>query len=132
MACTDPCSCCHGACCTGSSCAEGVNCYDCEAEGGVWQGAGSTCTPNPCGDPCTVDEDCCFDATHVLVPPCSDPASGEKCCPPTSVAWVDDMGDARFGNCVDDCDPLGNVVASPGNFGSCCDNECYAGYPCPP
>ena len=58
MACTDPCSCCHGACCTGSSCAEGVNCYDCEAEGGVWQGAGSTCTPNPCEGECASDEDC--------------------------------------------------------------------------
>ena len=58
MACTDPCSCCHGACCTGSSCAEGVNCYDCEAEGGVWQGAGSTCTPNPCGQECVTDYDC--------------------------------------------------------------------------
>jgi len=127
MACTDPCSCCHGACCTDGSCAEGLNCFDCEAEGGVWQGAGSTCTPNPCEEEeCETDEDCCFDEGWSPVPPCS--GSGEtKCCPEGSVGWVDDMGDARSGNCVDDCDPAGGVVAGPGSKGFCCDNVCQAG-----
>ena len=131
MACTDPCSCCHGACCTGSDCTPGKSCYECDDLGGEWQGAGSTCTPDPCEE-CTVDEECCFDATYFLVPPCTDPASGEKCCPPGSVAWVDNAGDPRYGNCVDGCGGGGSVVASPGNYGSCCDNQCYAGYPCPP
>jgi hypothetical protein len=35
-----------------------VNCYDCEAEGGEWQGAGSTCDPDPCEGECEADEDC--------------------------------------------------------------------------
>jgi hypothetical protein len=137
MACTDPCSCCHGACCTDGSCAEGVNCYDCEAEGGVWQGAGSTCTPNPCGVPCTVDEDCyyCESAALILVDPCDGTYSTDKkCCPEGSVAWVDNPGDARQGNCVDDCDPSGNIIPGAGaaTLGSCCDDVCFEGFPCPP
>jgi hypothetical protein len=130
MACTDPCSCCYGACCTAGECSR-VTCEVCESGGGEWLGKDVYCTPNPCEE-CTVDEECCFDATYFLVPPCTDPASGEKCCPPGSVAWVDNAGDPRYGNCVDGCGGGGSVVASPGNYGSCCDNQCYAGYPCPP
>lgn len=63
MSCETGCPCCHGACCTDGSCQAGVNCYDCEAEGGEWQGAGSTCDPDPCEaeDVCC----CCDDGTDI-------------------------------------------------------------------
>lgn len=118
----------------------------CCPDGSDWDPVTQTCggsSPGPlqawccngicsCVECCEVDEDCCQDAGKSPVPPCSDPANGYKCCPAGSVAWVDDMGDARFGNCVDDCGVTGNVIAGPGSFGSCCDGECYAGSPCPP
>lgn len=53
MACTNPCSCCKGACCTAGVCTQ-ATCEDCEPAG-VYQGAGTSCDPNPCEacDPCT-------------------------------------------------------------------------------
>lgn len=48
-------NCCCGACCNGSSCTQ-KNKPDCEASGGVWQGASVDCSSSPClpdcGGPC--------------------------------------------------------------------------------
>lgn len=114
-----------------------MNCYDCEAEGGTWQGAGTDCTPNPCEE-CTVDEDCDYcNAGYKLVPSCSGISSDLKCCDNSAVAWIDDPGDPRQGNCVSDCAagsaPDFNIVSGDAvQPGSCCDDVCFEGFPCPP
>lgn len=53
MPCTQPCSCCKGACCTAGVC-EQKTCADCEPAG-EYQGPGTSCDPNPCAIPC---DDC--------------------------------------------------------------------------
>ena len=124
---------CCKACCGCADCSEGQQgkCC-CGGASGSCCSASEYCCSGACqGTPCeeeecVTDEDCCFDEGWSPVPPCS--GSGEtKCCPEGSVGWVDDIGDARAGNCVDDCDPSGGVVASPGTKGFCCDNVCQAG-----
>jgi subtilisin-like proprotein convertase family protein len=37
-----------GACCLGMTCAPGTTQLQCESQGGIWQGAGTDCFPNPC------------------------------------------------------------------------------------
>ena len=108
MACTDPCSCCHGACCTDGSCAEGVNCFDCEAEGGVWQGKGTTCTPDPCEAGCP----CSFRGAGYSLAYVEEDTGYEICCPP-GTTWnsVDELCD-----CEDDdpqCTPGTPWYVSP-------------------
>ena len=126
MSCETGCPCCHGACCTDGSCQPGVNCYDCVAEGGEWQGAGSTCDPDPC-DECETDEDCTeCEETFAPVSGCSGISDELRCCPEGSAGWVDDAGDARFGRCLEDCeDPLEDGE-SPGTTttGYCCNGQC--------
>jgi len=49
-----------GACCRGGGlCIENYAATACESDGGIFQGAGTTCSPNPCGVPA---EACCFDS----------------------------------------------------------------------
>lgn len=61
MACTQPCSCCKGACCYddgGMVCAQHT-CEDCEAlPSGTWKGAGTNCADYDCTDGCCEDLDC--------------------------------------------------------------------------
>ncbi len=37
-----------GACCIGSTCTPNLTLADCTTQGGIWQGAGTDCFPNPC------------------------------------------------------------------------------------
>jgi hypothetical protein len=121
MSCETGCPCCHGACCTDGSCQAGVNCYDCEAEGGEWKGASSTCDPNPCEE-CQADEDCLFcNQSYDLVDTAQNCAEGFTRTGDSCARTV------RVDSC-DDCDP-----EEPGNAtdwgsscyeGYCCDGEC--------
>lgn len=55
MTCT--CACCCGACCyPDGTCVVTLE-SECTGVGPVFQGKGTTCSPNPCG--CTTDDDCC-------------------------------------------------------------------------
>ncbi|MCP3905825.1 MAG: hypothetical protein GY715_19545 [Planctomycetes bacterium] len=49
-----------GACCISSSCAADTTVSDCDAAGGVFQGDGSTCSPNPC---VSGSGGCCIECT---------------------------------------------------------------------
>lgn len=134
---------CCKACCGCADCAEGDQGKCCcgGASGeccdvGEYCCSGA-CQGSPCEAECTVDEDCyyCENAALILVDPCDGTYSTDKkCCPEGSVAWVDNPGDARQGNCVDDCDPSGNIIPGAGaaTLGSCCDDVCFEGFPCPP
>ncbi len=47
-----------GACCTAGGCVPDMSSGDCAAAGGVFQGHGTTCDPNPCSGACCVDTTC--------------------------------------------------------------------------
>lgn len=137
MACDSPCSCCHGACCTGGVCSTGVNCYECEDGGGTWQGAGTTCSPDPCGAvSCTADIGDGTGSTDCAVDEC---CSSGNC---TAGYWVMDVGDCA---CVDGAipsgvtiDPAAGVFLDPAEqFGDyafttwtlCCQERVASGFP---
>jgi len=110
----------------GKCCCGGASGSCCSASEYCCSGA---CQGTPCDEPCTVDEDCyfCEDPSLTVVDPCDGAYStAKKCCPEGSVAWVDDPGDPRQGNCVSDCAPGDNVILGVGVavLGYCCDGAC--------
>jgi hypothetical protein len=53
-----------GACCLGTTCQDGgLSQAACEALGGVYQGDGSVCTPNPCSGACCLPSGSCTDGS---------------------------------------------------------------------
>ncbi len=82
-----------GACCeSDNSCTEDTLQLDCEAGGGVWQGADTTCTPDPCGAVgacCSPDYSCTDNLTEaecLALDPTATWYEGEFCslvCGPT-------------------------------------------------
>ena len=50
-----------GACCNGTACAPDMTQAACESGGGIYQGNGSTCTPNPCKGACCLPIGGCDD-----------------------------------------------------------------------
>jgi len=124
----------QGKCCCGG--AEGTCCsetqYCCDGE----------CSDEPCD--CTADEDCFFcDTGYSFVPGCSGLLNSSEygsglCCGSGSVAFVDDPGDPRYGNCVSSCEPGDagnnyNIISDNdvANMGYCCDGVCQE-TECPP
>lgn len=123
MAC---CYCCCGqAICSegqqGKCCCGGVEGVCCDTGEYCCNGA---CQATPCEEECEVDDDCesCQDDGYVLVGPCSG-VGDTKCCPPGSSAWIDDIGDPRFGRCIDDCAGAGDGSGA-GLKGYCCNGAC--------
>lgn len=67
MTCSTVCDCCKGACCCGPTCTQST-CKACEAAGGVFMGATTPCTPDPCtkistgaccnGTTCSITSEC--------------------------------------------------------------------------
>lgn len=136
MACTDPCSCCHGACCTGGNCSF-TDCFSCEEGGGEWQGKGEPCDPDPCGSvACTADIGDGSGSTDCAVDEC---CSSGNC---TAGYWGMDVGDCV---CVDGAipggvtvDPAAGVFLDPGEqFGDyafttwtlCCQERVASDFP---
>ena len=103
-----------------------MSCFTCEAEGGVWQGAGTTCDPNPCGE-CELDEDCKYcNQSYDLVDTSEECAagftrSGDSCSRTVKVANCDDCDSTPPPNSAD----WGSSCVE----GYCCDGECQEG-PC--
>jgi hypothetical protein len=105
-----------GACCVDDMCYDDYTVEQCDDDGGVHQGVGTTCKTVDCSSPCGPDEiEDCFG----------------NCCPAN---WVGDgycdngayeyNGIAIYLNCAQfdcdggDCDP--SECEDPGDFGACC------------
>lgn len=72
MACTG-CDCCKGACCCGPTCTQ-TTCKACEAAGGVFKGAKTSCSPDPCTS--TPTGACCNGTTCSVTSNCQCLAAG--------------------------------------------------------
>ena len=111
MACQGGCSCCKGACCNGGTCTQ-ETCDDCEAAGGLWQGAGTECdgTDCPCDPPAdhTACERCDAIGAIVRCP------SGHYCCYGicSETECCVDTVDCGDGQCCDDGDCIGSEVVT--------------------
>lgn len=130
-----------GACCfTDGSCQMADDAAACEALGGLFEGAGTTCTPNPCPQPGA----CCFDdgrCEYLLEDLCTGslwiggvdcdpnpcPQPPEACCFDTGACTFvppDQCGGTPWGPGTD-CDP--NPCPQPPE-GACCDEATGACY----
>ncbi len=113
-----------GACCGEERTCVVLTCTECRLAGGVWQGAGTVCDPNPCPRPaagacCYEDGTCSIgtesechggayqgDGTDCDPNPCPQPATG-ACCAPNGDCQVSASGacDGTYQGDATDCDP---------------------------
>jgi hypothetical protein len=137
-----------GACCVGFDCTPDLSEADCLAAGGIYQGDGSNCTPNPCVGACCLPDGSCDDtgdaaycdgiggiyqgdATDCVPNPC--PLPGEDCASAVVIPGVPytinfDNDENTADGPPASCDPFGTGVLMQNDqwFVWTADQDCVA------